>query len=305
MNLDTDTNHFYITVASICTIWMLMCYPLIYKICDSWTPSAIAFLVWVIGIPMAMFITKSYKASLNDEEELFVIAKILSVAIFIVVLHVIFIISMNLKKFNLTKLNNKAVNIVLYLILAANIFEAVVTQISNFTENNEPVDLANGILGLLLIGWLPFDAWLKKSGMTITTNGFSQQLACNFSLCYILAYTFWNLLFRSELFKNSSVLLFFGVSLLLPIITHLTGYGDWLQVRAYTLLALMILTWGIGPGEYRIFPQYNDDGYDPEDDKKSVWTETLSKDWYRYTLIAVGFIFMFLAFFFSVFDVIC
>lgn len=305
MKLDTDTNHFYITVASICTIWMLMCYPLIYKISNTWTPSSLAFLVWVIGIPLTMFITKSYKASLNDDEELFVIAKILSVVMFIVVLHVIFMVNMNLKTFGLKKINNKIVNVVLYLILAANILEAVITQLSNYSEGKNPFDLANGILGILLIVWLPFDAYIKKSGMNILTNGSSQQLMCNFNLLYILAYTLWNLLFRSELFKNSSVLLFFGVSLLLPIISHLTGYGDWLQVRAYTLLALMILTWGIGPGEYRIFPQYNDDGYDPEDDQNSIWTSTLNQDWYKYTTVSVGFICMFLAFFFSVFNVIC
>ena len=305
MIIDTDTNHLYITIASMCTIWMLMCYPLIYKINNSWIPFLLAFLFWIVAIPITMFATKSYKASLNDDEELFVIAKILSVVLFVVVLHLIFMVSMNLKTFGLQRLNMKAVNIVLYLILAANILEAVITQISNYSEGKNPIDLANGILGLLLVIWLGTDAYLKKSGMNILTNGSSQKLFCNFSLSFIMAYTFWNLLFRSELFKNSSVLLFFGLSLLLPIITHVTGVGDWLQVRAYTLLALMILTWGIGKGEFRIFPQYNEDGYNPEDDEKSMWTIILSQDWYKYTTISLGYIFMFLAFFFSIFYSFC
>ena len=287
----TDINHLYITIASMTAIWITMCYPLIYKIYGSWYISIFAFLFWIIALPITMFATKSYEVSLDNDDELFVIIKIVSVVAFIVILHIMLTYLYKYKK-----VDNFWINIILYLIFAANIAEAVGTQMKNSFDDDtgdnkdKYINLFNSIIGIFLIIWLLLD-FIKGKRMQLSANSNQMKLMCNFNIFFILAYTFWNILFRSQLFKNTSVLLFFGLSLVLPILTHITGYGDWLQVRAYTLLALMILTWGIGEGEARIFPQYNDDGYDKEEDEESIWTKVLGMDWYRYGMLVLGFVF--------------
>lgn len=259
-------DNLYTTVAAMSFTWLCVCYPLINRI-KIVTP--LVFFFWLIFIPTYMLFNDSLNVTLANDNKLFTTIKFLSIVIATLVMQILIV-----KKYD------KHVNLIIGSLFFVNILEAVVTQ---FRDRDDTVDTLNSVIGIFLLIWLVFNSNIKLKG----------GLQSNFNIWYILAYTAWNLLFRSELLQNDAVLLFFGVSLVLPIVSHVTNKGDWLQVRAYTLLTTLILTWGLGSGKWRILPQYNQDGYVEEDDKLK---KILNHNGYRYTVLGLGIIFTILSF---------
>ncbi len=129
--------------------------------------------------------------------------------------------------------------------------------------------------------------------MSSKINNGLLQLVCNFDILWILAYTFWNLGFRIQLIENTSILLFFVVSLLLPLVVHIMGIADWMQIRALTLLFLIIINMGIAYGSGSILPIYNKVGYNKTQDENDPITLLFRNQPMKIFLIVATFLCLF------------
>lgn len=277
----STTSHIIIGLSLSCLFWIFFAKPAMYNIYTS----IFTVLFFCIIIPIVMIYYKSYDNSIKGND--FILVKLVSVVIAILVAQG-FIWSNN--KY---KTGDKTLSIVLIVLLMANIIEAVATQLSSQDSSEEPlIDTLNPITGILLCVILIIQAIAILKNYNNLTMGTQDNLILksNLGLFFILGYTFWNLLFRIQLLENTFVFAFFCVSLLTPIIAQYTKTGDWLQIRAFSLLFVIIIAYGFND-EVSIFPMYNKMGYDQKEDSENILTKIQKNKDLKLCLFALGMIF--------------
>jgi len=291
----TIMTHIFIAIASMCFVWMLFVSPAMSLVNHSngivkYIPIITVLLIFCVILPIIMFANGSYKNSISDDDN-FIILKMVSVIGFILIMHG-FLFWKSIKG----PVNQTIMTWVLTLLLVANIAEAVYTQYVNkdkpeFDGISEvpKANLINPIIGIILIVAL-FVKLYKGHKFNILEKNGQLRLVSSLGPLFIISYTLWNLLFRIQLVENTSTFIFMCVSLLLPIITEFTGTGDWLQVRAYTLLFVMIMTFGVGYNQSSIMPFYNKLGYQPEEDAENPLTVVQKNKHVKMILLVLGFI---------------
>ena len=292
----TNAEIIFNSISSMCTAFILLIIPSTTIISLNRKPSLVGIYItlalWCIIIPCIMLATKATNGSISGENT-FVTLKLISVIVFLLASQ--FFISVKYskgsEKWNLVR------TVVLLSLFAFNILEACYTQFKNYRlENRDPVDLVNVFIGIGLVLILLLN-FIRGSRVLVSSGENNKlTLVSNLGIWFIICYTLWNLLFRIQLIQNTSTVIFFAVSLLLPLILHFNGNGDWLQTRGFTLLFLMIVTFGITPGDGRIFPKYNKDGYEQVIDDENIFTKLQKQEWFKYTLLILGFISMIFAF---------
>lgn len=250
---------------------------------------------WGILLPSIIIFNGSYKDSSTGSEDVdFVLIKLISLIVGLFAINS-FIIYDHYTEMGNNQSFRLTMTIVLTTILCLNILEACVSQYRKWVSDREIVDLINSIIGVLLCVAIVV-RYIGTYKMGIYKNSEVVYLDSNLDIYSILGYTSWNLLFRSRLGESTLVLLFTVLTLLFPILVHILNYGDWLHVRVISLLAYLILITGISPGEGRIFPIYNNQGYDPEYDNDSVITIVQKTCYYRYGLITLSGVFIVISF---------
>lgn len=280
----TTTTHFFISIAATLFVWFLFVKPITIRNPEYLMPSILV--LWGLVFPLICLCTEAYKDSTTGEDDTkFVIIKFVSLMVALFAIHGFIIYYMRntvSNKFYIT------MTVVLGLLLIANILEACFNQYNKYKEFEESVDLINFIIGLLLCISIVLNYAIPRKTMDIYDKKGRIFLKSNLNIWLILAYTFWNILFRSRLGISSVVLLFTVLTLIFPIITHLSGTGDWLHVRTISLLAYLILITGFSPGDGRILPMYNNQGYDQKDDINSPISKFQQGDAYNWTLLSLG-----------------
>jgi hypothetical protein len=285
----TVSTHIIVSISITLLVWFLFAKP-ITRIGPGKTLNLMYFtmFIWCILFPTIILITKTYDDSITEQstgESIFVLLKFVSVLIALFAIQGFIIYNNSYKK-----LNFNTMTIVLSLILIVNIGEACYTQFKLWVDDKKPnkiIDLINPIIGLLLNVIVIIKIFNKKP-MKISTTKDSIQLSSGFDIWFIIAYTAWNLLFRSRLGESTVIIIFTLTTLVLPLITHLTNTGDWLQVRTIGLLAYLIIILGITEGQGRLFPIYNTQGYDKHTDEQSIITKIQKEEWYSYSLLILG-----------------
>jgi len=289
--LFTTATHIVVSLAVTLLVWFCLVKPL-----TSIGPKNtlgfmyFALFIWCVIFPIIIFVNKTYDDSITEEstgESIFVLLKFVSVIIAVFAIQS-FISYYFYKK----KVNFNIMTIVLSSIFFVNIAEATMTQFELWKDDKKPnkiIDLINSIVGVLLCVIIVIFYFTKKP-MGISKNKDSIQLSCGFDIWYIIAYTAWNLLFRSRLGESTVIVIFALTTLFLPIVTHLTKTGDWLQVRTLGLFAYLVIILGMTEDQGRIFPIYNTQGYNKEEDDNSPITKMQKEDWYTYSLLIIAVI---------------
>ena len=284
-----------ISISTSCISWLLFYKPIttiipekqgIHKVAYSWLTSG----VWAIVLPSILIATDATNNSVTGEDD-FINVKLVSVA-----LGVLLISGFTSYSLIYDKNINNVVSIVLGLVLIVNILEATYTQIQNGIQDTNKkekvVNIINGSIGAGLCLVLSYMMYKNRNDLITIPNG-TLRINSNFGWYYILAYSFWNVLFRTQLVQNSAVLMFTVTSILLPMFTHYFGVGDWLQMRAYTLLATLIFIYGLTPDD-RFLSRYIKDGYDPEEEK-DLWIVKLQRSYYyKFSFLSLGMVFLIL-----------
>lgn len=331
----TTASHIFLAIASACFAWILFCIPAMKLMNSKWSLWLIMFtlLVYCIIIPAVMISNESIFTNLSGEKE-FMLAKFISVigGIFIISGCLLYNysgvklatklkdgcswIAKKIPRFEQT-LNNigaslekisfeKAMTFLISVLMIVNIGEAGYVSFNAVKENKpevdnitefQPMNLSLGIMSVILILVLLINIFKSENLMNASYKDGFLKLSSNFGWLFILAYTFWNLAFRVQLVENTSVLLFFTVSLLLPIVTHFLKIGDWMQIRAYTLLFLMIINMGLAYGEGSLFPSYNQTGYEKHKDLDDVLTKPLRTKELKIFLVVISVVLTLLALF--------
>lgn len=227
--------------------------------------------LWNILLPTIMLTTNSLQDVSLSGEDSFVVVKFLSVALFNLVM------DLYPRKIKYQRLGSN----ILSLMFGINILEATITQAMNISKSrsilDNTIDLSNSLIGLRLIKYV-----YNNNNIEFETN----RIYSNYSNRFIICYTLWNLLFRIQLIQNSSTLIFLLVSLVTPLYYSLTKKGDWLQIRGYTLLFLMIITFGL-THDFKLLPMYNKKGYNPEWDN-SLFITWIQKQWATKLILLLG-----------------
>jgi len=218
-----------------------------------------------------MIANESYNLDIYGDDT-FRLAKFLSVSIAIIIIQ----ISLCYTNVHPGKSATRFLTHVTYLFFVVNILEASAVSFTNLNKpsydgvNDFPeVNLLLGIVSVIMVVSLCITWFNEKKQIEMNLQGDQLMLNCNFSTCLILSYTFWNLGFKIQEIESPLVLMYFVVSLLLPVVTHYMGIGDWLQVRGLTLLFAIIVELGLAKGETTIFPAYNKIGYDQNQTENS------------------------------------
>ena len=285
---NTDMFHIYFSLASACFAWLLFVKPLTTVGPGKNLYFMLAALIgWCFIVPLVMIFSDSVNNSISGEDS-FVIVKLLSLVVAIIVIQGF------IAKFYYTKTtfggNFKIMTIVINVILMVNIAEACYTQFKNYTTNTDQktvYNIINPIIGIGLIVSLIINV-VKGPGMRVVTSGSNINLFSDLKPWFILAYSFWNVLFRVHLLPNTSTVLFLVVSIILPIVADFAKWGDWLQVRAITLLFIMVVTFGLTNGEGSIVPIYNSEGYNKVIDDENTFSKIQRNDAFKYTLLVLG-----------------
>lgn len=253
----STSTHIYLAIASTCLAWLLVVKPgitlLDTKGYTKYLPIAIVYIGLCIILPIIYISQGLYN---ETDEGTFIISKIAAISV-VAIIRAAYLIYYN-------ETNNKDFRWFTWIIMflfAVNIFEAVVVQ---YTQRDKfiggPVDVpyidvVNSVAGLGLILVL-IVMTVKGHLFGIEKSSTKLRLVSNLGPLFILAYTFWNLLFVIQM-GDVSTLLFFCVTLLLPIIVECVGSADWLQTRGITLIFFMFLTLGLGYNQANILPMYN------------------------------------------------
>ncbi len=279
----TSASHLYIALASSCFAYLLLILPATTKLHKyPYLLIYAIFFLYCILFPIITIYTGAINTNISGENT-FILIKFLSVIAFLLIL-----LYFSVHSYAQTAMfkGYHIMSVVFVVLLSANIFEAVIDQgiESNLSTYDGKINIVGTVIGLLLIASL-FYSFPKMS--IKSTN--KLQLVSNLTFKFIVAYTLWNLLFRIQLVENSSILLFTCVSLIVPIICHVTKTGDWLETRGLTLLLVMLLTMGIGTGQANIFPGYNTSGYRISENK-DIATQIFSNDIVKGILTSIAFI---------------
>lgn len=282
-----------ISISTACMSWLLLYKPIttigpgnkgISRLGYSWLTAG----VWAVVLPTILIATNATSNSVTGEDD-FINVKLISIAF-----GVLLISGFTSYSLNYGKNINRVVGIVLGVVLIINILEAVYTQIKNGTEDTDQkekvINIGNGIVGAGLCLVLVYMIYKNTNGL-VTIPKKTLEISSNFGWYFILSYSFWNVLFRTQLVQNSAVLMFTVTSILLPMLTHYLGVGDWLQMRTYTLLAILVFIYGLTPDD-RFLSRYIQDGYNPEEEKE-LWLVKLQKSYvYKYSFLVLGIIFL-------------
>jgi hypothetical protein len=258
----STSTHIFISLAATAFAWLLIVKPFMtvvpLKGLGKYALIMLMAIIFCIVLPSIFIGSKIY---LEHKDNIFMIVKLVSVAIGVLVVIGILVYHDRFKRTSWVYST-----VILYLILAANIIEAVYTQLKNTVSDvsGTPgsltpvpgIGIINAIIGIVLVLSL-FVMVIKGTRISSVSTKDTLMLKCSLSMAFIITYTLWNLLFQIELNTTNSTLMFFCMTLALPIITHYTGTGDWLQVRGITLLFFILLTIGMGRGSLNVFPMYN------------------------------------------------
>lgn len=271
--------HIFISLATACLGWIFMLKPLMSR---KKLIFGITSLFWLFLIPLLVVLSGALTDSVMAREDennslLFIYLKFFSVwasALFLIG----FILYGDSKNMSKTR------TWVFGILLVGNIIEAAQEQIRNKRTGNEIVDIVNGSFGFIL-GILVIISLYYSNGVNVVKNKDQVFLNLPLDTFFILAYTFWNILFRSYLLENSGTLLFVVVSLFLPLFLHFMGIGSWFQNRVFTLFFYMLVMIGFSKGQGRIFPVYNEQGYIEEPDSKSPLSYIQGEEWYKVVLL--------------------
>lgn len=288
-NTDTLGFHILISLAAPALVWFLFAKPLTtIGPNGSLKLMTATLIVWCVILPLTMIATGSTNLSISGETG-FVVLKLVSVVVIMLVFQA-FIAA----KYYKLEIRTLWWSRVIVLMFAANIAEAIYTQTKNYyepgAEAKHIVDILNPIIGVLLLLVLVGNYRKKEVGVKVDKQRNSIQLDAKLGTWFIIAYTIWNMLFRSRLISNTSSLIFATLSLGLPLICHFTGTGDWLQIRGVGLLALMIFTFGITPAikHFNLLPLYNKEGYDEDVDEDNIISRVQDTEAYRYGMLVAG-----------------
>jgi hypothetical protein len=107
------------------------------------------------------------------------------------------------------------------------------------------------------------------------------------SLWIVLAYTFFDTLFRSYMMNNSSTMLFFMSSMVLPIISDIVYPYSWLHTRVLSLFMYAMIAVGFGKDDTRILPFYNEQGYMEKADSESQLSIIQGEQWYKILMMVL------------------
>lgn len=296
----TTTTHFFIAIAAACFAWCLFILPAMTLI-PSFKQFDTALIIFTLTIfcviiPSIMLSNESYKLNIYGEDA-FRLAKLLSVVGAIIIIQGCLIYNY---KNPTSTYGPKVMTIITYLFFIVNILEACALSFINkdkpdfdkVTEFPE-MNLLLGIIAILMVLYLFYKLIMSfvsgSPGIGLNASDGLLKLQCNFSIFLILAYTFWNLGFKIQEIESPLVLLFLVVSLVLPLVVHIFGLGDWLQVRALSLLFVMIVELGLGKGSDSIFPSYNKTGYDEKETQESPISQFFSKREFKIFLVVMSF----------------
>lgn len=271
---DTFALHLTIGFSVAAFSWVFFALPLIH-----WglIASMITLFFWAGILPLIMTSSGAIYRTISGNDY-FVVIKLWSVAVALVICQfLVYRAFITGKRSNIT--------LIMVILLVINMLEAIVTQFLQYREKGSTIDLFNSIVGLFLtIGVIK--EYYGKNSERMTTKGL--RLQSKLSWTFIWGYAFWNLLFRSRLLPNTSTFLFLVPSILMPMITHFWGVGDWFQVRLLGLLMVLIFQLGITPGEGTIFSTYNTQGYNKTVDEQNPISEIQRENWYENGLLLFG-----------------
>ncbi len=296
--------HVYISIASMFVAWFLCCVPAIktlqYNGIKKYGLIILTILIYCIVIPITMTTTGAIYDTISHEN-VFAIVKMFSlcIAILLFTFYAAYYGKNGQIGFEKMEFGQKIISVMLVLVLIANILEACWVSYTNkdaleFDGVNEVPEMNIIIFatGILLCISLIIGYFVRRNQiMTASIKGNTINIVSDLSWAFILGYTFWNLAYRIQLIENTSVLIFFFVSLLLPIIAHKTGMGDWLHIRALTLLFVMIVTLGITPNGGSILPMYNLQGYNKKQDNGDPITALQKDKSVKIILLVLGLVF--------------
>ena len=295
-NQITTATHIYFAIASACAAWTLFAVPAMTLVSSGsghnfWQFKLILLTLFVYCIigPIIMIVNESYKLDIYGEDN-FRLAKLLSVVFGIILIQCCLCYTY----LHPSKWAISVMTCVTYLLFIVNITEACVLSFMNINKPEfdgisevPQMNLLLGIVAIIIILSLCINFY-KGSKIGMDVSGDKLKLQCNFSLWLILAYTFWNLAFKIQEIESPLVLLFFVVSLLLPVITHYLNIGDWLQIRGLTLLFVIFVEIGLAYGDFSIFPAYNKLGYNQEQTRDSPITKFISSYEFKIFLIVMA-----------------
>jgi hypothetical protein len=281
----TSSTNIFVAIAAACFAYMCLIIPATTKMSKYPHLLIYATILLYCGIfPIMTIYSGSVNTTISGDNG-FITLKLLSVIFFILIL---LYFSVHTSSQSITFKGYNVMSIVLSSLLIINIFEAVVDQgsRSNMSNYEGKLNIVNTVTGLLLI----ISLIRMNPAMSIKSTSTNLSLVSSLTTKFIIAYTLWNLLFRIDLVENSSILIFTSVSLVVPLMCHLLHKGDWLQTRALTLLLVMLLTFGVGYGQYSIFPAYNKLGYDKSADMSDLPTQMFSDDIFKGLVASSAFI---------------
>lgn len=297
----TTSSHIFTAIATSCFAWLLVAKPAI-TLSGSGKYSKY-FLIILVHLILAIILPIVFLSSnlhLERDESTFVIIKMVALMAGALVREAIIIYfdSTTVKK---GISYSRVLTFVIIGLLIANIAEAVYTQFKNLdlvlpgSSEVPNLNLINSVVGIILILILVVSLFSTNS-IGYLNDGNVLRMVTNFGAMFIMAYTFWNLIFVIQI-GGVPVFMFFCVTLLLPIIVSMLGVADWLQTRALTLLFFMLLTLGMGTGQSNILPMYNTIDEDPSKtlDKSDELTKTQDNYGVKIFLLVLVCIFTLLA----------
>jgi hypothetical protein len=288
----TTMFHIFLSLAGACFAWVFMIRPLMVfpKSYTVFSQQTLAMIFWLLIIPIVIYATNSLNDSIFSKDGVFVYVKFASV--WIALLVKMFFVICFIKGYGESSPWFKQFRTVISTgILFANILEASIDQIQGQKEN---YDIINGSLGIILAVftiWSGFNNPVTVIKPTTPTEIYS-YINFPLSICFILAYTSWNLLFRSYLIQNTGTLFFAVLSLFLPLVLHFLGIGNWLENRAISLFLYAILDIGLAPNGAKIFPMYNEQGYIEQPDSENIISIIQTQEWYKILLIVITVVFL-------------
>jgi hypothetical protein len=282
----TPIFHIFIALAITCFAWIFMLKPLLFSKFSSifltYSIPRLAVLFWMIIVPIVILTTGVLDSTIyGDEDALFVKLKVGSVWLgSLFKLGLVFLFFWG--GFPKSGIKYKMILMAITGIFVANILEAVGEQLHNI--KNPEYDITNGIMGIIIAMMVIYEIYNQINPVSISSSG-EYYVKFGISIATILAYTFWNISFKSYIHQDSGIILFVLLTLVLPIILNQTRPGSWLQFRAQSLLFYAFVTFGFANNEWSMLPLYNTKGYDKIADKESIITEIQQTSWYRILLI--------------------
>ena len=144
----------------------------------------------------------------------------------------------------------KMLTIVMTSLILVNMVEACFLQMSYYwnapkDQNNDEeriINVSNAVIGfglcVVLVRWLLRN---YKDGISVEIRRNRIYLRSGFPMIFLLAYVCWNFLFRIQYPLHKFLVGFYLSTLLLPMLCHIFSIGDFLQLRAFSLLIFIVI----------------------------------------------------------------